>query len=111
MTIELITNLLTTTARKWWDDNPWRLSAALSYYTLFSLAPLMTIAVAVSAVVVDHSVVQDELLRKFEDLIGAKGANAMTNMLQSAGHPIHGTIATLISVVTFFVVSMGMFSE
>jgi len=111
MTIEQIIRFLQTTAMKWWDDNPWRLSAALSYYTLFSLAPLMTIAVAVSAVVVDQSVVQEELLRKFEDLIGEKGANAMTNMLRSAGHPIHGTIATLISFVTFFIVSMGMFSE
>ena len=54
-TLELIIRLLTTTATKWWDDNPWRLSAALSYYTLFSLAPLLTLAVAVAAVVVDET--------------------------------------------------------
>jgi hypothetical protein len=60
--IGLITNLLATTVRKWWDDNPWRLSAALSYYTLFSLAPLLTLAVAGAAVVVEETVVQGELL-------------------------------------------------
>ena len=75
-TMELIIRLLTTTATKWWDDNPWRLSAALSYYTLFSLAPLLTLAVAVAAVVVDERVVQGELLRQLEELIGRKGANA-----------------------------------
>jgi membrane protein len=111
MSIELITSLLTTTAKKWWDDNPWRLSAALSYYTLFSLAPLLTLAVAGAAMVVDETVVQEELLRQLEELIGEKGTNAIAPMLHSAGHPVHGTLATLISVITLFVVSMGMFSE
>ena len=111
MTIELIIRLLMTTVRKWWDDNPWRLSAALSYYTLFSIAPLLTLAVAVAAVVVDESVVQGELFRQLEELIGEKGTSAMTPMLYSAGHPVHGTLATLISVITLFIVSMGMFSE
>ncbi len=109
--LERFLSLFTKTAIKWWDDNPWRLSAALSYYTLFSLAPLLTIAVAVAAVVVDESVVQGELLRQLEDLIGASGAAAMTKMLQSAGHPVHGAIATVISLITLFIVSMGMFSE
>ena len=111
MTIELITRLLMTTVRKWWDDNPWRLSAALSYYTLFSIAPLLTLAVALAAVVADETVVQGELLRQLEELIGEKGTSAMTPMLHSAGHPVHGTLATLISVITLFIVSMGMFSE
>ena len=109
--MELIIRLLTTTAMKWLDDNPWRLSAALSYYTLFSLAPLLTLAVAGAAVVVDERVVQSELLRQLQELIGEKGANAMTPMLHSAGHPVHGTLATLISIFTLFIVSMGMFSE
>src|SRR5512134_3249230 len=107
MTIEKAMKLLGATAKKWWDDNPWRLSAALSYYTLFSLAPLLTIAVALAAVVVDESVVQGELLRQFEDLIGETGANAMTKMLHSAGHRVHGTLATLISLMTLLIVSMG----
>jgi membrane protein len=87
------------------------LSAALSYYALFSLAPLLTLAVAVAAVVVDETVVQGELLRQLQELIGEKGTNAMTHMLHSAGHPVEGTVATLISFITLFIVSMGMFSE
>jgi membrane protein len=111
MSIEPITSLLTTTAKKWWDDNPWRLSAALSYYTLFSLAPLLTLAIAGAAMVVDETVVQEELLRQLQELIGEKGTNAVAPMLHSAGHPVHGTLATLISVITLFIISMGMFSE
>jgi membrane protein len=87
------------------------LSAALSYYTLFSLAPLLTLAVAGAAIVVDETVVQAELLHQLQELIGEKGTNALTPMLLSAGHPVHGILATLISILTLFIVSMGMFSE
>ena len=111
MVIERVARLLTATVTKWWRDNPWRLSAALSYYTLFSLAPLLTIAIAVAAVVADEDVVQEELRVQFENLIGAPGAEAMANMLRSASHPVQGIVATLVSLVTLLIVSMGMFSE
>ena len=99
------------TITKWWSDNPWRLSAALSYYTLFSLAPLLTIAVGIAAVVADEETLQEELFGQFEGLMGTAGAEAIANMLRSASHPANGTIATLVSLVTVLLVSMGMFSE
>jgi membrane protein len=111
MATEKVVRLVTATITKWWGDNPWRLSAALSYYTLFSLAPLLTIAIGVAAVVADEDAVQEELRAQFEGLIGTSGAEAMANMLRSAGHPVHGIVATLVSLVTLLVVSMGMFSE
>lgn len=106
-----LVRLAKTTVIKWWDDNVLRLSAALSFYTLFSLAPLLTIAVAIAGLVVDEQVVQDEVLGQFKDLIGAPGADAIANMLESASHPVQGTIATVVSLVTLIIVSMGMFSE
>ena len=109
--IDRVMRLLRHTVAKWWSDNPWRLSAALSYYTLFSLAPLLTIAVALAAIVADKTAAQGELLAQFENLIGTAGAEAMAKMLQSTGQPAHGTIATLVSLVTLLVVSMGMFGE
>ena len=111
MELDRLVKLVTDTATKWWGDNVLRLSAALSYYTLFSLAPLFTIAVAVGAVVVDEEAVHVELLRQFEDLIGKPGADAMANMLHSAGQQMHGTVATLVTLVTLLVVSTRMFSE
>jgi membrane protein len=111
MAIEKVRRLLMATITKWWSDNPWRLSAALSYYTLFSLAPLLSIAVGIAAVVADKEAVQEELFGQFEDLMGTQGAEAMANMLHSTGHPVDGTIVTLVSLVTLLLVSMGMFSE
>lgn len=103
--------VLKETLIKWWDDNALRLSAALSYYTLFSLAPLLTIAVAIAGVVLDVDTVQDELFSQFQALIGKPGAEAIANMLHSASQPVQGGIATIVSLITLMVVSMGMFSE
>ena len=111
MKFRWLVRLAKTTGMKWWDDNVLRLSAALSFYTLFSLAPLLTIAVAIAGLVVDEKVVQDEMLGQFKDLIGAPGADAIANMLESASQPVQGTIATVVSLVTLIIVSMGMFSE
>ena len=111
MQIHWFVRLLSTTVMKWWDDNALRLSAALSYYTLFSLAPLLTIAVAIAGLVVDENAVQNEVLGQFQGLLGKPGAEAVANMLESARQPTQGTIATVFSVLTLIVVSMGMFSE
>ena len=111
MKFRWLVRLAKTTVMKWWDDNVLRLSAALSFYTLFSLAPLLTIAVAIAGLVVDEKVVQDEVLGQFKDLIGTPGADAIANMLESASQPVQGTIATVVSLVTLIIVSMGMFSE
>ncbi len=111
MKFRWLVRLAKKTVMKWWDDNVLRLSAALSFYTLFSLAPLLTIAVAIAGLVVNEKVVQDEVLSQFKDLIGAPGADAIANMLESASQPVQGTIPTIVSLVTLVIVSMGMFSE
>jgi membrane protein len=111
MDLSKFIRVLKDTAMKWWDDNALRLSAALSYYTLFSLAPLLTIALAIAGVVIAEDAVKDELRDQFQGLIGKPGAEAVANMLDSASQPVHGGIATIVSLVTLVVVSMGMFGE
>jgi len=111
MKFSRLVKLVTNTAAKWWDDNVLRLSAALSFYTLLSLAPLFTVALAVGAVVVDGEALHVELLRQFEDLIGKPGAEAMASMLYGASQQMQGTVATMVTLVTLIVVSTGIFSE
>jgi len=111
MKLRWLVILVKAAVMRWWDDNALRLSAALSYYTLFSLAPLLTIAVAIAGLVVDEKVVQEELLGRFQGLIGKAGADTLANMLESAGQPVQGTIATVVGLVTLVIVSTGMFSE
>ncbi len=111
MKFRWLVRMAKTTGMKWWDDNVLRLSAALSFYTLFSLAPLLTIAVTVAGLVVDENAVQNEVLGQLKDLIGAPGTDAIADMLASASQPVQGAIPTAVSLITLVIVSMGMFSE
>jgi len=103
--------LLTATGLKWWDDNALRLSAALSYYTLFSLAPLLIIAIAVAGFVFGEKAVQGELMGQIQGFVGADSALAIQGMIESARKPSAGVFATVISLVTLVVASTGVFAE
>ncbi len=103
--------LLAQTIRKWWADNALRLSAALSYYTLFSIAPVLTIAVATAGLVVNTTLVEQEMREQLAGLLGAESARAIEGMVHSAREPAAGTITTILSIVTLIVVSTGMFTE
>lgn len=103
--------LLAQTIRKWWGDNALRLSAALSYYTLFSIAPLLTIAMAMAGFVVNTALVEQEMRGQLAGLLGVESAQAIEGMMHSAREPATGTIATILSIVTLIIVSTGMFTE
>jgi membrane protein len=103
--------LLAQTIRKWWADNALRLSAALSYYTLFSLAPVLTIAAAVAGLIVDTTVVENEMRSQLTGLLGPDSARAIESMTHSAREPTAGAVTTFLSIVTLIVVSTGMFTE
>ena len=83
MKIHWLMILVKASVMRWWDDNALRLSAALSYYTLFSLAPLLTIAVAIAGLVVDENTVRDEVLGQSQGLLGKPGADAMQTCLRA----------------------------
>jgi membrane protein len=105
-----LSRLLTKTFRKWWTDNALRLSAALSYYTLFSLAPLLTIAAAVAGSVVETTLVEQEMRGQLAGLLGVDSAKAIEGMIHGTREPT-GMITTILSIVTLIVVSTGMFTE
>jgi len=92
--------LLKETLHKWWADNALRLSAALSYYTLFSIAPLLTIAVGVAGFVVDTTLVEQEMRGQLAGLLGAESAAAIEGMVHSTREPTTGLIATILSLRT-----------
>jgi len=106
-----VQTLVSKTLHKWWTDNALRLSAALSYYTLFSIAPLLTIAIGVAGFVVDTTWVEEEMRDQLAGLLGTASAGAIEGMLHGTREPATGLIATILSFVTLIVVSTGMFTE
>lgn len=90
--------VLEQTVNEWSEDNATRLAAALAYYAVFSIAPLLMIAISVAGLVFGREAAQGEIYRQLDGLIGAQGASAVQSMLQAAGEPAGGIAAGLIGL-------------
>ena len=95
----------------WWNDNVPHLGAALSYYTLFSLAPILVVAMAIAGLVFGTEAVRGEIVGQIDGLVGHDGAVAMEAMLEGAAKPSTSVLATIIGVITFFLGATGAFLE
>src|SRR5215212_6297937 len=77
------------------EDKVPRLGAALAYYTIFSLAPLLIIVIAVAGLVFGQSQTQEALLGQLRALIGSQGADMIQTMIDSTRRPAAGLFATI----------------
>src|SRR5438093_10617124 len=95
----------------WLDDNVQRLGAALAYYTIFSLAPLLIIAVAIAGLAFGMQAAQGGIAGQIQGLVGRDGAKAIEAMIQSAHKPAHGVIGSMIGVFALLLGASGIFCE
>ena len=93
------------------DDSAPRHGAAIAYYTLFALAPVLLIVIAVAGFVVGEGVVREELLTQMTDLIGRDGADAVSAMLERASERKVGAMATVFGVGGLVFAATGAFIE
>jgi membrane protein len=82
----------------WSDDYAPSMGAALSYYTLFSITPLLVIVIALAGFFFGDDAVRGEIFAQLQGLLGADAARGVEEMLRSANKPKEGAIAALISV-------------
>jgi membrane protein len=76
--------LFTAAARQWWNDDAFRMSASLAFYTIFSIAPSLLIAVAVASAVFGQDAARRQLLAEIESLVGPDGARVAAQLLRGA---------------------------
>ena len=95
----------------WWADNVPHLGAALSYYTLFALAPILIVAIAIAGLAFGEEAVQGEVVGQITGLVGREGARAVQAMLQAAARPSSSIAATIAGGITFFIGATGAFLE
>ncbi|HLK63125.1 MAG TPA: YihY/virulence factor BrkB family protein [Bryobacteraceae bacterium] len=88
-----------------------RLGAALAFYTVLSLAPLLIVVVSIAGIVFGKTHVQTEILTQVTALIGNEGAAAVRAMLENAHRPTSGAIATGIGILTLLFGASGVFGE
>jgi membrane protein len=103
--------LIRDTLREWSEDKVPRLGAALAYYAVFSLAPLLVIAIAVASLVFDPAEVQRGVVEQVGGLVGSEGASLIETMIQNAQQPGTGIMATILGVVGLLLGALGAFGQ
>lgn len=104
-------DFLKQTGTEWSDDKVPRLGAALAYYTIFSIAPLLLIVVAVAGIWFGRSAAQEQILAQVSGLVGDNGAQMLGSMLQAADKPHSGMLATVIGIATLLFGATGVFVQ
>lgn len=103
--------LLRATASSWMEDNAMRLSAALAYYSIFSIAPLLVIAVSVAGLVLGDEAVRGYLDDQLSGYVGPLAAKSIQSMVQSASRPAEGWLGAAIGFSTLMVGASGVFGQ
>lgn len=87
----------------WLRHNVARTGAALAFYTVFSLAPVLLLSIAIAGFFFGDEAARGEIVAQIRGLIGTTGAAAIQAILKNVNRPGAGIIATLVSVVTLFI--------
>src|SRR5450432_3971319 len=95
----------------WIDDYAPSMGAALSYYTVFSLAPLLLIVISVAGLVFGEEAVRGELFAQLQEMMGSDAAKAVQSLLASVSKPTHGIIGTVIGVAVLLFGATTVFGE
>jgi membrane protein len=100
------------TFKEWQEDKALRLGAALSYYTIFSLAPLLIIVIGIVSIFLGNDSAHTRILAQIQGLIGEQGAKAIEEILTyKERETSHGIMATLIGLFTLLLGATGVVGE
>ena len=97
--------------QEWQQDKASLLAAALAYYTVFSITPLLVIAIAIAGAVFGQEAARGEILEQINGLVGEQGAQAIETALSNANQPQLGSVASIISVVILLIGASGVFAQ
>lgn len=111
MQVSELLGLFKDAANEWVGDKASKLSAALAYYSVFSIAPLLVITISISGLFFGREAAQGEVANQLEGLAGESTATAIQSLVQSANHEATSLVATLIGLVTLLFGASGLFGE
>ena len=103
--------LLRDAALAWVDDYAPSMGAALAFYTLFSLAPLLLIVISVAGLVFGEQAARGAILGQLSGMLGNQGAATVEALLASLNRPQAGIVGTLVGVATLLVGATTVFNE
>jgi membrane protein len=96
---------------EWSKDDALSLGAALAYYTIFSMAPLLVLVIAIAGLVFGRAAAEGQVVTQIQDAIGPAGAKTIEEMIARASRPSSGVTATVVSLATMVFGASGVFGQ
>ncbi|MBV8689719.1 MAG: YihY/virulence factor BrkB family protein [Candidatus Eremiobacteraeota bacterium] len=100
--------LLKATFQQWGEHKSPRLAAALAYYTVFAIAPLLIIVIAIAGLVFGHDAAARQILGQIGTLTGHGTQSQLSSMISAASRPKTGIIASILGVITLILAASGV---
>ena len=110
-TLQYFYRPLWTAIKRWLDADGLRMSAAMSFYGILSLAPLLVLLVAILGWWLDRTYIASSLIDQIRNVVGAQGAQVVQQALSSAQEPSQGIIASLFAFGLLLSGATGVFAE
>ena len=111
MSAKTLFQILKTTFASWNRHEAPRLGAALAFYTILSLSPLVIIVLALAGLIFSRSTAQAHILSQVQGMIGPDGGKAVESMLANAQRPAAGILGTIIGLLSLLFGASGVFTE
>lgn len=113
MSPKQVWRLLKSAFQAWNQDNASRLAAALAYYTIFSIAPLLILVIAIASLFFDSAAVREQIMGQMQSLIGGNSADFVTTVLDNANRPggESGWVASVVSLGLLVVGATGVLTQ
>ena len=104
-------SMLKETVSDYIEDNALSRGAAIAYYTIFSIAPMLIICIAIAGLAFGQEAAQGAIVDQLRGLMGEQGAEAVQAMIASASSKSSGILATALGIITLLVTATGVFGE
>jgi membrane protein len=111
MNLRKIGRLFRETYKEWQEDNASRIAAALAYYAVFSISPLLVIAIAIAGTFFGQQTAQDQITEQLTALVGKDGVQPVLMALDNISQPEIRGVASLISVGVLLLGASGFFAQ
>lgn len=107
-----VARLLRETFDKWWEDRIPQIAAALAYYTVFSVAPLLLVAIGIAGLVLGRDEARAQVLVQASALLGAPGAVAVARLMGDAySAPRQGLVSAVVGVVAIVIGAVAVLAQ
>ncbi len=111
LTLGDIWPLIKKSVTSWSDDYAPSMGAALAYYTVFSIAPLLLIVIAIAGFIYGEDAARGAIFTQISGLVGADGATAIQGLLKSVNKPSESIVATIVGICTLLLGATTVFGE